>query len=190
MHSFGCFGSSLAFIEDGENCTSCPHRVECGALVQARMPQWLRVLDAIRDMSGESMKSEWMKPEDIAAEKKRAKDMKAQAAASRAYGSVADLDRVKSLHKKNTHSLIDQLALAGVNVERDSVDVLSKADKKMATIVALLRTRPHSMKELAAEVAAKHHLTDASAQRMTYARISILFISKRVKRAAGNVELI
>lgn len=189
MHPLGCFGSSLAFAPATSVCQGCDARLECEAMVEARRPQVLRLLSRFTDSKGEKMAVHWLKP----AEKKKLKANRKAAALAEAeavtYGDTVTVTALKAKLDKRSHGLLDQMSLAHINPKVHNLEYVGGFSKAMASIVAALRARPHTMQELTDALAQRCSYSATTAQREAYALVSILTVSDRAKRIGPSVEL-
>lgn len=189
MQPLGCFGSSLAFAPTSSICGGCTARDDCASLVDGRRPLMMRLLERFNDAQGKPMSLPWMTKEE---RKRHRAAEKALELADAAEGTFGDADAVMALKTHldaRAHPSIDRFVRMRINPKIATLEVVGGVSKCMAVVIAALRDRPHTMRELVARVAAQPSVSASSAQRDTYATVSILTVCERVKRSGKILEL-
>jgi hypothetical protein len=189
MHPLGCFGSTLAFAPKTSVCQGCSARIECEATVQARRPQWLRLLSRFTDASGEKVAVAWLTPAERTKLRQNRKAAALAEAERETYGDQKSAWALKSKLDNRAHGLFDQLTLDRINPKFASLEVFGGFSDAAGAVIAALRARPCSMRELADTLAQRCAYSASSAKREAYALVSILTVSDRAKRVGPNVEL-
>ena len=189
MQPLGCFGSSLAFAPASTTCGSCTARADCESLVERRRPLMLRLLEKFNDAQGKPMSLPWL----TKVERKDRRDaQRAADLADDAADTFGDAEAVMELKvglDKRAHPLIDRFVLMRTNPKIASLEVVGGVSRVMSCVLSALRERPHTMRELTARVASQCAVTASSAQRDTYATVSILTACERVTRSGKTLEL-
>jgi hypothetical protein len=190
MHPLGCFGSSLAFAPQTSICQGCSARAECEAIVEARRPQFLKLLSRFTDASGEKVAVAWLKP----AERKKLKANRKAAALAEAeretYGDTTTALAIKANLDSRVHPLLDRLTMQRINPKVSSLEVIGGFSSAMAEVVCALRNAPRvSMRDLTATLAQRCSYSATNAQREAYALVSILTVCDRAQRVGPFVEL-
>lgn len=163
----GCFGSTLAYEPNGSVCLSCPSKAECGALVEARHPTVLKLLERFGDGKGGTMDKAWRRRIKLA------------------HTAV----QAPTMSNKFAHQTFQRMVNAGFNPYTDPLDHLATASRSMHVILACLGQRACTPEELTRCVVAGCKLTKRSATNQVGANIQILVVCDRAQRDGTNVEI-
>lgn len=189
MHPLGCFGSSLAFAPDTAVCQGCSARTECEAKVEARRPQWLRLLSRFTDAKGEKVAVAWLRPD----ERKKLRAARKAAALAEAerqtYGDEQSAWALKSQLEKRVRPFFDRLTMDRINAKHASLETIGASSHTMGVVIEALRARPLTMRDLTDTLSQRCSYSATNAQREAYAIVSILTACDRAKRVGALVEL-
>lgn len=156
----------------------------------ARRPLMLRLLDKFNDAQGNSMALPWMTKVERKARRTAQAALELADAAEDTFGDADAVMALKADLDARAHPTIDRFVKLRINPKVASLEVVGGVSRCMASVVGALRERPRTMRELVAHVAATTSATASSAQRDTYATVSILTVCDRVTRSGKHLELV
>jgi hypothetical protein len=163
---------------------------DCEAKVTARHPQMQKLLERFSDKKGDPMSVHWMTPTEKKAWKAERKAAALAEAEALTYGDRTVVTSLKAKLDTRVHALVNRLSFDGINLFRADLDKLATTTPAMGTVLAQLRSNGRAtMQSLVAQVAQNSAHSDGTAQRDTYAAVSILVSSERAQRVGPFVEL-
>ena len=189
MHPLGCFGSSLAFAPQSTICGSCSSSVDCQALVEARRPLMMRLLEKFLDATGKPMSLPWMTTAERRDRRKQERAADKAEAEETVFGDAAQVMELKLSLDARAHPTINRFVKLRTNPKVASLETLAATTRPLAAVVNALRDQPRSMRELSAIVAQRCGFSAQNAQREAYSTVSILRACDRVTQRGQLLEI-
>jgi hypothetical protein len=177
----GCFGSSLAYEPKSAVCSACPSRVECAAKVEARYPNWIRLLARFSDSAGKTMDEAWLTPADKKARKEQRKLLALREAELQTFGDPAVGQNLRDTMDKRAHTHLDDCVDLRINPLTADMTELCKVSTAMKSAVTALLAAPTHRDTIAQSIASDCGLSARTAKRDTDALLAFL---KRCGRIA------
>lgn len=181
----GCFGSSLAYEPKSATCTACPSHVECAAKVEARYPNWIRLLARFSDGSGKPMDEAWLTPADKKRRKEERKLVALREAELQTFGDPAVGQNLRETLDQRAHTYLDDCLDLRINPLTADMNELRKVSTAMNSAVVALLAAPTHRDSIAQSIASDCGLSARTAKRDTDALLAFL---KRCGRITLNKQ--
>jgi hypothetical protein len=184
----GCFGSSLAYAPKSATCISCPAHTECGARVNARYPNLMRLLTRFSDSKGVPMVEHWLSDTD----KRRLKNLRKQRAQREAdlatFGDPAMGEQLRASLDKRAIPLLDECVAHRIDPRTADLGKL----RTVAPLASALQTifkAPTHRDTIARSIASERGLSATTAKRETDAVLAFLKRFGRIAIKNNIVEI-
>lgn len=185
----GCFGSSLAYAPKSATCAACPARVDCGAIVNKRYPNLLRLLARFSDSKGVPMYEHWLNDK----EKRKLKELRKARAVREAdgatFGDPAVGQQLRASLDQRAVPLLDKCVTHRVNPLTDELGKLRKVSKPLNSALAALFKAPTHRDTIERSIASESGLSASTAKRETDALLAFLKRCGRIAIRNNIVEI-